>query len=259
MHYTAVFIFIFATLYVLFLQTPDIHIPFSRRISLVTLPSVLSVSISNTNSPKAGNQLYSAARYLRPLARGQRTFDFVRCSKGVRALARFLNFECTCCLFCANKYVIMFSFFQLSELEQRVLEAEGRAEEAEDKVSVKSDAFNFGGWGSSSLLCNALAFIAFIDYFPSRRECPWTWRLSADRTTRNWYSFLFGILLFFMLFCWWAVFSLLNCGINSWENVSCTHEFYNTTHRLLVVFFLIFIFLSFSRCALSQSLPASRF
>lgn len=76
-------------------------------------------------------------------------------------------------------------FFQLSELEQRVLEAEGRAEEAEDKVSVKSDAFNFGGWGSSSLPCNALAFIAFIDYFSSRREFPWTWRLSADRTTRN--------------------------------------------------------------------------
>lgn len=146
-------------------------------------------------------------------------------------------------------------FLQLSELEQRVLEAEGRAEEAEDKVSVIFDAFYFGGRGSSSLLCNALAFIAFIDYFPSRRECPWTWRLSADRTTRNWYSFLFGILLFFMLFCWWAVFFLLNRGINSWENVSCTHEFYNTTHWLC--FFLLSIFLLFSWCALLQSQPAS--
>lgn len=31
---------------------------------------------------------------------------------------------------------MIFFCFQLSELEQRVLEAEGRAEEAEDKVSV---------------------------------------------------------------------------------------------------------------------------
>lgn len=34
------------------------------------------------------------------------------------------------------KYVTIFFLFQLSELEQRVLEAEGRAEEAEDKVSI---------------------------------------------------------------------------------------------------------------------------
>lgn len=32
-------------------------------------------------------------------------------------------------------FMLYFSFFQLSELEQRVLEAEGRAEEAEDKVT----------------------------------------------------------------------------------------------------------------------------
>lgn len=33
-----------------------------------------------------------------------------------------------------GELIMYFSLFQLSELEQRVLEAEGRAEEAEDKV-----------------------------------------------------------------------------------------------------------------------------
>lgn len=34
--------------------------------------------------------------------------------------------------------LILIFLFQLSELEQRVLDAEGRAEEAEDKVCIKN-------------------------------------------------------------------------------------------------------------------------
>jgi hypothetical protein len=88
-------------------------------------------------------------------------------------------------------------FLQLSELEQRVLEAESRAEEAEDKVRrIRSTSIGKEIERSHGNRIS-LSLSSVIDYFPSRR---WrSWRLSADRKTESRYRFLFRVL--FWLFC----------------------------------------------------------
>lgn len=66
----------------------------------------------------------------------------------------------------------LFSFLQLSELEQRVLEAEGRAEEAEDKVSfmnrpIRQIEIGCTRWGISQVwsLGNASHFRLLLIIF----------------------------------------------------------------------------------------------
>lgn len=56
--------------------------------------------------------------------------------------------------------VILFVLFQLSELEQRVLEAEGRAEEAEDKVN----STRWTGAVSRTVGCLCLLLV-WLDFF----------------------------------------------------------------------------------------------
>lgn len=73
-------------------------------------------------------------------------------------------------------HICIFFYFQLSELEQRVLEAEGRAEEAEDKVSRVHCCTDGVVCGCRATRLS-LSLSNVIDCVPSRRvdmaSCSW--------------------------------------------------------------------------------------